>query len=58
MSKGKKYERVLQRDSYIGNELEIMDKYKRRYWLGEDHYLETERPIDHANKLYKCNSFE
>jgi len=54
----KRYERVLQRDSYIGNEQEILDKYKRRYWLGEDYYLETVKPTEIANKLYKCNALE
>lgn len=48
-----RYERVLKRDQYIGNRQEIIDKYKRRYWLGEKHYLEMEDPIRTANKVYK-----
>ncbi|SOC43208.1 kinase [Ureibacillus acetophenoni] len=48
-----RYERVLQRDRYIGNEQAILDKYKRRYWLGEEHYLKTVNPLKKANSIYK-----
>lgn len=48
-----RYERVRKRDKYIGDTHEILDKYKRRYWLGEDHYLKMENPIESANKVYK-----
>ncbi|MGG0663601.1 kinase [Viridibacillus arvi] len=44
-----RYERVLNRDSYIGDKKAILLKYKRRYWLGEEHYLNTENPIKNAD---------
>ncbi|MGE7931175.1 kinase [Viridibacillus arvi] len=44
-----RYERVLNRDSYIGDKQAILLKYKRRYWLGEEHYLNTENPIKNAD---------
>jgi uridine kinase len=47
-----RYERVLNRDLYIGDSQTRLDKYKRRYWLGEEHYLNTEEPIKKANKIY------
>jgi uridine kinase len=49
-----RYERVLKRDTYIGDLQARLDKYKRRYWLGENHYLENENPIKIVNKIYKC----
>lgn len=48
-----RHERVLQRDRYIGNEQAILDKYKRRYWLGEEHYLKTVNPLKIANRIFK-----
>lgn len=36
--------RVLQRDTYIGNERQIMDKYKTRYFPAEHHYFSIYRP--------------
>jgi uridine kinase len=50
-----RYERVLKRDSYIGDKQAILDKYKRRYWLGEEYYLRTVNPMENANKILKCN---
>lgn len=51
-----RYERVLKRDRYIGNEQAILDKYARRYWLSEEHYLKTVKPLEMANKIYKCTN--
>lgn len=50
-----RYERVLKRDSYIGDYQAILTKYKRRYWLGEEHYLNIENPIEKADKIYDDN---
>ena len=36
-----RYERVLNRDTYIGDLAARLDKYERRYWPGEAHYLKT-----------------
>ena len=36
--------RVLQRDTYIGNERQIIDKYKTRYFPAERHYFSIYRP--------------
>ncbi|WP_019412576.1 kinase [Paenisporosarcina sp. TG20] len=46
-----RYERVLNRNTYIGEYQERLKKYQRRYWPGEDHYLEVEKPIDHADLI-------
>lgn len=37
-------ERVLGRDSYIGDYNERLKKYTERYWPGEKHYLDTINP--------------
>lgn len=37
-------QRVLKRDTYIGNEQQIIDKYKTRYFPAERHYFNTYRP--------------
>ena len=48
-----RYQRVLERDSYIGNLQARLDKYENRYWRGEIHYLETEKPMDNAELVYR-----
>jgi uridine kinase len=50
--RGTRFERVLNRDSYIGDYQTRLNKYKRRYWLGEEHYLSIEKPIKKADKIY------
>jgi uridine kinase len=50
-----RYDRVLNRDSYIGDKQAILDKYKRRYWLGEEYYLRSVNPMENANKILNCN---
>ncbi|WP_252503513.1 kinase [Sporosarcina sp. Marseille-Q4943] len=47
-----RYERVLNRDLYIGNYEERLQKYQRRYWLGEEHYMDILKPITNANFVY------
>lgn len=44
-----RYERVLNRDTYIGDLAARLDKYERRYWPGEAHYLKTVKPQDWAD---------
>jgi uridine kinase len=44
-----RYERVLNRDVYIGDSEARLDKYKRRYWPGEEHYLRSESPTKKAD---------
>jgi uridine kinase len=44
-----RYARVRKRDTYLGDETEIIEKYKRRYWKGEEYYLKNENPISKAN---------
>lgn len=46
-------ERVLKRDSYIGDELAILKKYKQRYWMAEQYYLEKESPLQKANIIWQ-----
>lgn len=40
-----RYQRVLERDTYIGDMIARLDKYKKRYWLGEEYYLNEEDPL-------------
>ncbi|KGR77370.1 uridine kinase [Ureibacillus manganicus DSM 26584] len=47
-----RYTRVLERDKYIGDEQAILNKYNRRYWPGEVHYIETENPMKLADTIY------
>lgn len=42
-------ERVLTRDAYIGDNSEVLDKYKKRYWLAEEYYLKNINPQKRAN---------
>ncbi|PFG07555.1 kinase [Bacillus sp. es.034] len=42
-------ERVIGRDTYLGDELARIEKYKRRYWLAEDHYLLHDNPAGQAD---------
>ncbi|MDA5561589.1 kinase [Exiguobacterium sp. MMG028] len=44
-----RYERVLNRDTYLGNPEERLAKYKRRYWAGEDLYLQLVDPKREAD---------
>ncbi|QDQ00390.1 uridine kinase [Lysinibacillus fusiformis] len=46
-------ERVLSRDSYIGDLQARIDKYKRRYWQAEAHYMKKENPTQKADKICK-----
>lgn len=48
-------ERVLQRDAYIGDMDERLNKYERRYWMGEGYYLQKENPIQNSDIV--VNSF-
>ena len=50
-----RYERVLHRDTYIGNFEERLKKYQNRYWLAEDYYLEKQNPLQLAHIIYKHN---
>lgn len=49
-------ERVLSRDSYIGDLQARIDKYNRRYWQAEVYYMKKENPIQKADKI--CNVIE
>lgn len=44
--------RALNRDKYIGDFQKRLDKYERRYWIGENYYLEVENPIENADRVY------
>lgn len=48
-----RYERVLQRDAYIGDMNERISKYERRYWIAEDYYFEKENPLQTADIIIK-----
>lgn len=45
--------RVLRRDQYLGDYNARIEKYKRRYWLAEDFYLQNENPIGYADYIYR-----
>ncbi|WP_381426833.1 kinase [Sporosarcina thermotolerans] len=42
-------ERVLNRDSYIGNYQERLKKYTERYWQGEKYYMDKVKPVSIAD---------
>lgn len=46
-----RYERALHRDTYIGDLAERLDKYTRRYWPGEAHYVKTINPKAKADQI-------
>lgn len=47
-----RYERALNRDSYIGDYQARLSKYQRRYWLGENHYLDIVKPFRNVDLVY------
>ncbi|MEI3601459.1 MULTISPECIES: hypothetical protein [unclassified Oceanobacillus] len=51
-SKEKRFARIVKRDTYLGDNQIILEKYKKRYWLAEDYYLETENPVKSADIVY------
>ncbi|WP_188386108.1 kinase [Ornithinibacillus halotolerans] len=46
-------ERVLNRDLYIGDYQSRLNKYQRRYWIAEEHYMKTENPLEKADVIYE-----
>jgi uridine kinase len=46
-------ERVLDRDFYLGDHQARLDKYKRRYWLAEEYYVDEMNPIGSADYIYR-----
>ena len=42
-------QRVLKRDTYIGEQKQIIEKYASRYFPAEHHYMEENKPIDRAD---------
>lgn len=46
-----RYERVLQRDTYIRDLEERVKKYNKRYWVAEEYYLNTRKPLELANSI-------
>ncbi len=42
-------QRVLKRDTYIGNEQQIIDKYENRYFPAEHKYIEENQPQKNAD---------
>ena len=48
-----RYERVLQRDTYIGDLDERLNKYKERYWVAEEYYLNKQKPLELAHCILK-----
>ncbi|MEK4426863.1 kinase [Solibacillus sp. FSL K6-1523] len=47
-----RYERVLQRDTYIGDFEERLRKYQNRYWKAEDYYTEKQNPMKLAHRIH------
>ncbi|BAQ12051.1 uridine kinase [Bacillus sp. OxB-1] len=46
-------ERVTKRDSYIGDAYEILQKYERRYFPAEEHYLKLHNPVASADVVIR-----
>ena len=52
-SKEVRYNRVLQRDQYIGSFEERLTKYKTRYWVAEEYYIKMQKPFELAHFIQK-----
>ncbi|HDX9576818.1 TPA: uridine kinase [Bacillus pseudomycoides] len=50
-----RYERVLHRDTYIGNLEERLKKYQNRYWVAEDYYLKEQKPLEFAHYVQQLD---
>lgn len=48
-----RYERVIHRDTYIGDLEERLRKYKNRYWLAEDFYFKKQSPLKFAHHIHR-----
>ncbi|MFO1442556.1 AAA family ATPase [Bacillus sp. Bva_UNVM-123] len=48
--KEERFQRVLKRDTYIGDDLAIKEKYKNRYFPAEEKYIEEYAPAFQANR--------
>lgn len=54
--KEERYHRVLKRDTYIGDELAIKEKYEKRYFPAEEKYIEEYAPALQANQTITTES--
>lgn len=52
--KDKRLERVLLRDTYIGDRIKIQEKYEKRYFPAEDFYMKSCSPIANADYVMEC----
>lgn len=48
-----RYERVLLRDTYIGDFEERLRKYQNRYWLAEEYYIKKQNPFKNAQRILR-----
>ncbi|MEG0386051.1 MAG: uridine kinase, partial [Solibacillus sp.] len=48
-----RYERVLQRDIYIGDLEDRLKKYQNRYWIAEDYYIKKQNPMKLAHRILR-----
>lgn len=48
-----RYDRVLQRDTYLGDMNDRLNKYERRYWIAEDYYLKEVSPHLNSDLVIK-----
>lgn len=46
-----RYERVLNRDTYLGNLEERLKKYQDRYWVAEEYYLKKQKPLKFSHSV-------
>lgn len=53
VQKEERLRRVLERDTYIGDEKAIIEKYKKRYFPAEETYITEYNPIQRANFIIK-----
>lgn len=53
---GMRMQRVLERDKYLGDYEIRLNKYKKRYWVAEDYYLEEVNPLKNADFIFPCKS--
>lgn len=48
-------QRVLARDTYLGDRKAILEKYQTRYWPAEDYYIATQKPHEKADFVIPCH---
>ena len=52
-----RFQRVCEREKYVGDMQERIKKYNNRYWPAEEYYLKTQKPLDVADFVLQSHEF-